>query len=67
MQNKQEQQATINGLETTTDLETLGGLSVRTDLRAGISIGDIQDQVSGWWESLSSSLSLPGIDLSGPE
>lgn len=67
MQSEQNRQEIITTPETTPEQELMGGLSIRTDLRAGVSIDDIQGQVSDWWGTLSSSLSLPGIDLPGGE
>ncbi len=47
--------------------EPQGGLSIRTDLRAGTSIEEIQGQVSSWWQNVASSLSLPGADSSATD
>lgn len=33
------------------------GLRVRTGLRAGISLEEVGDQISGWWSNLTTSLS----------
>lgn len=67
MRNEYQYQETTIRSETIPDQEALGGLTIRTDLRAGISIEEIQGQVSSWWDNLYSSLSLLGNDASQVE
>ena len=45
--------------------EILGGLPVRTDLRAGLAWDDLDDQAAALWQQLSDSVSNAVSSISG--
>ena len=45
--------------------ETLGGLPVRTDLRAGLAWDDLDDQAASLWNQLTSAVSSAVSNVTG--
>ncbi len=51
--------------DATTGNVTVGGLPVRTNLRAGLAWDDLDDQAAALWQQLSTSVSNAVSNLSG--